>query len=177
MYRARRPVTAAAVAVLMLAAAAALSWMVVTSGVLAASPATAATSTGATAAPVDVETIVVQPSAVIAGGFQVSQPRDPFRPLITEESPVAGQPGTGGSGGTGSGGGFNPAGNTITLEEIRDVTGVMRATVIVNGISYDVGVGETFAGSYKVISLSENKGVFTFGDNAFELTVGQQILK
>ncbi|MCP3974862.1 MAG: hypothetical protein GY720_10255 [bacterium] len=169
---------ATAVALLMLIGAGALSWMVVTSGVLSASPATAETVTAAPeAGAVEVETAVAQPSAVISGGFQVSQPRDPFRPLITEESPIAGQPGTGGTGGTGSGGGFNPAGNTITLQEIRDITGVMRATVIVNGISYDVGVGETFAGSYKVISLSEDKGVFTFGDNAFELTVGQQILK
>ncbi len=177
MYRTMRPVAATAVAVLMLIAAAALSWMVVTSGVLSPAPAIADAPSAAPAAAVEVETAVAQPSAVISGGFQVSQPRDPFRPLITEQSPVAGQPGTGGTGGTGSGGGFNPAGNTITLQEIRDVTGVMRATVIVNGVSYDVGVGETFAGSYKVISLSETKGVFTFGDNAFELTVGQQILK
>ena len=49
--------------------------------------------------------------------------------------------------------------------------------MIVNGISYDVGVGETFAGSYKVISLEETKGVFMFGDSAFELSVGQEILK
>jgi len=31
--------------------------------------------------------------------------------------------------------------------------------------------------SYKVISLTTTKGVFTFGDSAFELSIGQQILK
>lgn len=177
MYRTMRPVAVTAVAVLMLAAAVALTWMVLTSGLLSAVPAAAESPISGAPNFADVEVAVAQPTAVISGGFQVSQPRDPFRPLITADSPIAGQPGTGGTGGTGSGGTFNPPGNTITLQEIRDVTGVMRATVIVNGISYDVGVGETFAGSYKVISLSETKGVFTFGDNAFELTVGQQILK
>lgn len=173
---------ATAVAILMLAAAVALAWMVLTSGILSASSATAGPARPAEPAGVEVLP-AVEPAAVVSGGFQVSQPRDPFRPLITESSPVAGQPGTGGDGGTGSGNGsgngsgFSPSGTTITLQEIRDVAGVIRATVIVNGVSYDVGVGETFAGSYKVISLSATKGVFMFGDSAFELTVGQQILK
>lgn len=176
MYRSLRPMAATAVAVLMLAAAVALAWMVLTSGILSASSAAAGPSSPTK--PVGVEVLpAVEPAAVVSGGFQVSQPRDPFRPLITENSPVAGQPGTGGTGGTGSGNGFNPSGTTITLQEIRDVAGVIRATVIVNGVSYDVGVGETFAGSYKVISLTATKGVFMFGDSAFELTIGQQILK
>lgn len=176
MYRSLRPMAATAVALLMLAAAAALAWMVVTSGIL--SPPSAAAEAGGPVTPVGVAVQpAVEPAAVVSGGFQVSQPRDPFRPLITEDSPVAGQPGTGGNGGAGSGNGFNPSGTTITLQEIRDIAGVIRATVIVNGISYDVGVGETFAGSYKVISLTTTKGVFMFGDSAFELTVGQQILK
>ncbi|MFC2177094.1 hypothetical protein ACFLRH_01610 [Actinomycetota bacterium] len=176
MYRSLRPMAATAVAVLMLVAAVALAWMVITSGILSASSAEADPSNPANPAGVEVAS-VVEPAAVVSGGFQVSQPRDPFRPLITESSPVAGQPGTGGSDGTGSGNGYDPTGTAITLQEIRDVSGVIRATVIVNGVSYDVGVGETFAGSYKVISLTATKGVFMFGDSAFELTVGQQILK
>ena len=43
--------------------------------------------------------------------------------------------------------------------------------------SKDVRVGDTFAQVYKVVSLSETKGVFMFGDAASELSVGQQILK
>jgi hypothetical protein len=38
-------------------------------------------------------------------------------------------------------------------------------------------VGDTFAVSFKVVSLSENGGVFTFGDSAFTLAVGQSIVK
>ncbi len=176
MQRAMRPIAATAVALLMLAAAIGLTWMVFTSGVLAPSSAAAETSPPASASAPTVEVQAAAPSAIVSGGFQVSQPRDPFRPLITEDSPVAGQPGVGGTGGGGTGG-FNPSGTVLTLQEIRDVAGILRATMIVNGISYDVGVGETFAGSYKVISLEETKGVFMFGDSAFELSVGQEILK
>lgn len=175
MRRSMRPVAATAVALMMLAAAVALSWMVLSSGLLSATPA-AAEPPPPSAVPADVTVQAAAPSAIVSGGFQVSQPRDPFRPLITEDSPVAGQPGVGGTGGTGSGG-FNPQGTVLTLQEIRDVSGILRATVLVNGVSYDVGAGETFATSYKVISLDTSKGVFMFGDSAFELAVGQEILK
>ncbi len=72
---------------------------------------------------------------------------------------------------------FDPTGTTITLKEIRDENGTFEATITVNGSTYDVRVGDTFASVYKVVSLSETKGVFMFGDAAFELGVGQQILK
>ena len=176
MRRAMRSLAAVAVALLMLGAAGGLSWMVFTSGVLSPTSAAAETANPPAVAQPAVEVQAAAPSAIVSGGFQVSQPRDPFRPLITEDSPIAGQPGVGGTGGSG-GGTFNPAGTVLTLQEIRDVAGILRATMIVNGISYDVGVGETFAGSYKVISLEETKGVFMFGDSAFELSVGQEILK
>ena len=111
-----------------------------------------------------------RPAALIEGmriteSFQVSQPRDPFRPLITEDSP------------TGGGGGFTPDGTTVTLLEIRDVDGTLRATVQVNGVTYDVGEGDTFAGNFMVVSLDTDCGVFLYGDNAFELCVGETILK
>jgi len=105
----------------------------------------------------------------VLSSFQVSQPRDPFRPLITEESST---------GGTGNGtDGFDPSGTRVTLVEIRDIAGVLRATVKVDGTDYDVGVGDTFAGDFKVVSLDPDSGVFLYGDNAFELSVGQEILK
>jgi hypothetical protein len=54
---------------------------------------------------------------------------------------------------------------------------VLRATVIVDSTTYDVGEGDTFAGSFMVVSLDTDSGVFLYGDNAFELSVGQEILK
>jgi type IV pilus biogenesis protein PilP len=110
----------------------------------------------------------------VTAGFQVTQPRDPFRPLVTPDSPVAGQPGIGGEPGSGD---YNPDITTVKLNEIRDVGGVLRASVTVNGTTYDVGVGDTFAGSFKVISLTEEEMVYSFGDAVRTLRVGQQILK
>jgi hypothetical protein len=51
------------------------------------------------------------------------------------------------------------------------------AVVEVDGQTYTVGVGDTFAGEFKVVSLSDNGGVFTYGDSAFTLAVGQSIVK
>jgi hypothetical protein len=114
----------------------------------------------------------------IEASVQFAQPRDPFRPLITDSSATGGgDGGTGGTSGTGGTDGTTTTGTQITLEEIRDVNGVLRATVIVDGVSYDVGVGDEFAGRFQVVSLDSDGGVFLNGDNAFELSVGQQILK
>lgn len=176
MQQSMRPFAAAAVAVLMLAAAALLSWMVVTSGVLSATPAAADTPASAQpASPVVEVQPAAPPAAVVSGGFQVSQPRDPFKPLVDEDSPVD-DGGVGGPGDDDNGNGTDTA-SKVTLVQVRDVSGVMRATMEVNGVRYDVGVGETFAVSYKVISLEVDSGVFTLGDKAFELSVGQEILK
>ncbi len=105
--------------------------------------------------------------APASGSFQTAQPRDPFRPLITESS----------SSGDGGGSTYEPSGTRVQLIAITDVGGVLRATVIVDSTTYDVGEGDTFAGSFMVVSLDTDSGVFLYGDNAFELSVGQEILK
>jgi len=169
-----RPLLSALLAVVLLLAAAAAVAIVSTSGLLWAGTDARPVITGLSA-PIVAEPRSASPVGVVES-LQVSQPRDPFRPLITEDSPIAGQPGVGGDPGD-AGDSFDPTGTTITLQDIRDVSGVLRATITVNGTSYDVGVGDTFAEVYKVVSLSETKGVFMFGDTAFELSVGQQILK
>lgn len=107
--------------------------------------------------------------APATGSFQTAQPRDPFRPLITETSPTGED-----NGGTGT---YEPSGTRVRLVAITDVGGVLRATVQVDSTTYDVGVGETFADSFMVVSLNADSGVFLYGDNAFELSVGQEILK
>jgi hypothetical protein len=63
------------------------------------------------------------------------------------------------------------------LLEVRDEAGGRVAVIEVDGQTYTVGVGDTFAVSFKVVSLSENGGVFTYGDSAFTLAVGQSIVK
>lgn len=169
-----RPLLTTVLALVLLATTAAGTFIVVGSGLLWAG--TGEEPSPAVQAPEASVEDPVSPVGVVES-LQLSQPRDPFRPLVTEDSPFAGLPGVGGEPGTPGDDGFAPTGTTITLQQIRDVAGTLRATVTVNGVSYDVGVGDTFAGSYKVVSLSETKGVFMFGDSAFELSVGQQILK
>ncbi len=168
-----RPLLTTLLALVLLATAAAATFIVVGSGLLWAGA--GEDPSPVVQAPASPAEAPASPIGVVES-LQLSQPRDPFRPLITEDSPFAGIPGVGGEPATGDNG-FTPSGTTITLQQIRDVGGTLRATVTVNGVSYDVGVGDTFAGSYKVVSLSETKGVFMFGDSAFELSVGQQILK
>lgn len=180
-----RPLLTTLLAIVLLATAVAATIIVATSGLLwAGASDDESLGSGAPASRAETPSTPVG----VAGSLQLSQPRDPFRPLITEDSPIAGIPGVGGQPGTTDpgttdttaapgNGGFTPTGTTITLEEIRTVGGVLRATVTVNGTSFDVGAGDTFAVSYKVVSLSLTKGVFMFGDSAFELSVGQQILK
>lgn len=173
MSRARPILTGLLAIVLLLTAAAAVS-IVVSSGVLWSGG-----GDDAVISPVPAALAGQEPGTSPVGiveSLQLSQPRDPFRPLITEDSPIGGIPGVGGDPGD-AGDSFDPTGTTITLQEIRDVSGTLRATITVNGTTWDVGVGETFAEVYKVVSLSEDKGVFMFGDTAFELSVGQQILK
>ncbi len=96
--------------------------------------------------------------------------KDPFRPLVT-----AGGGGTPAPGPTGG-----PTGGDaqrVTLVSI-DGSGSNRvATVLVDGTEYQVKVGDTFAGSYKVKSLTAECGTFVFGDEQFTLCEGQEILK
>jgi len=164
----RRTGWATAISILLIGAAIAAAWLVI-------APSIFGTSSPALSGPL-AQTGLAPPAAAgvagpapVAGSFQLSQPRDPFRPLITESSPA----GTG-DGATGT---YEPSGTRVRLVGITDVGGVLRATVEVDSVSYDVGVGDAFGGSFMVVSLDADSGVFLYGDNAFELSVGQEILK
>ena len=124
------------------------------------------------------ETVVADaaPAAALSEGvristsIQVAQPRDPFRPLASD----------------GSGGATDQSDRLqFGLVSVNEVDGVPRATVQVDNVEYTVGVGDTFAGNFKVVSLTPTDstadepgaGVFQYGDNTFEASVGQTILK
>jgi hypothetical protein len=182
--------SATAVGILLVGVAIAVAWLLVAPGIfgsstqVSASGAAGATSDGASAAGLDA-------GLRILGGFQASQPRDPFRPLIEETTTTAvppttqpgettttipGQTTTTVPGTTTTTGGFEP-GVTVTLKSIQDVNGVLRAVVSVNGVDYTVEEGDTFASNFRVVSLDATSGVFLYLDNAFSLSVGQEILK
>ncbi|MBT8165375.1 MAG: hypothetical protein HKO63_07140 [Acidimicrobiia bacterium] len=109
------------------------------------------------------------PGMRLIDDFQVSQPRDPFRPLITEDT---------GDTGDGGGDGFDPTGTAVSLISVTTLADDSRQAVVrVAGTDYTVGVGETFAGSYQVVTLTDTGGTFLFGDSPFALAVGEEILK
>ncbi len=177
-----RVVFAFTVALLLLGTGLASAWVLVTSGMFAEQAATldGPLAGAQVAAPDPIE---IGDGARVLFNAQLSQPRDPFRPLIDESTPPGGLPGVGGpfdpttGDGTPGDDDFAPNANAVALLEVRDVDGVLRATVTVGGETYEVGVGDTFAGIYKVVSLSPDSGVFLKGDSVFQLDVGQQILK
>jgi len=135
-------------------------------------------------------------------GGAVYAPRDPFEPLVTvtattvpgettttvagqttttvagqTTTTVAGQTTTTVAGQTTTTQGNIPGTKRITLLEIRDNDGVYTAVVSIDDVTYTVGVGDTFAQDFKVISLDSDSGVFMYGDNVFTLSVGQSIIK
>ncbi|MEX1288387.1 MAG: hypothetical protein AB1Z57_10660 [Acidimicrobiia bacterium] len=163
---------ATALAILLIGVGFAAAWWAVAPTVLGADTPTIGSLDGAYA-----ETVVADaaPAAALSEGvristsIQVAQPRDPFRPLVSD----------------GGGGGAVDPGDRLTfgLVSVNEVDGVPRAVVQVDNVEYTVGVGDTFAGNFKVVSLtpsddgSSASGVFQFGDNTFEASVGQSILK
>ncbi|HUU61434.1 MAG TPA: hypothetical protein VMX37_03515, partial [Acidimicrobiia bacterium] len=107
---------------------------------------------------------------------------------VTGETTTTGGGGTTTTGGGGTttttGGGSTtttspdtPAGTRVTLLEIREEGGVREAVLTVDGVTFTVAVGETFADDFKVISLGTSSGVFMYRDSVFTLAVGQSIIK
>jgi hypothetical protein len=196
----RRTFVAVLVAVLLVGTAGASVWLMASSGVLSlggdrqlpGAPESGGQNAGGATIPA-------------AGGFRVAQPRDPFAPLITSPSSTTtpdGSTTTGGDSTTTTGGGSTttttgggstttttsggstttttsdtPTGKRVSLLEIRDEGGVKKAVLTVDGQTYTVGVGDTFATDFKVISLATSSGVFMYRDSVFTLAVGQSIIK
>jgi hypothetical protein len=188
MRTATRSLTASVVAILLVATAVASVWLVATSGVFAA--AGPGLDGPLPAAPETIPNLAVTGGGLgLTSAFQVAQPRDPFAPLSEEPaSTTTTQPGqttttqpgqttTTQPGQTTTTDGFEPDTRRVVLLEIRETGDTREAVVTVDGETYVVTVGQSFAENFKVVSLSENSGVFLYGDSAFTLAVGQAILK
>lgn len=194
MIGTKRTLVSVLVSLVLVGTAVASMWLMASAGVFTA------TEQPLPGAP-DSNTESTAPSAANSGseriisGFQVSQPRDPFEPLIVgggDSTSTTIDDGSGTTTTTGGDGsttttiagdtttttaGDSPDGIRVVLLEVRDEGGELVAVVEVDGETSTVGVGDTFATNFKVVSLSETGGVFTFGDSAFTLAVGQSILK
>ena len=143
------------------------------------------------AQPSDAE--LAQAASGIIETFEVFGAKNPFeRPLAVEAPPTqvpedgAGDPETDPAD-TGDEGTPPPTtefaperGTRIQLREIYDIETGTVATIVVDGTAYEeVAEGETFAGSFQVVTLDVGTGCGTFllGDVDFDLCVGQEILK
>lgn len=198
MIGVKRTLVSVVVSLLLVATAVASVWLMASAGVftggetaLPGAPDASSTSTmSGPGGPID-----------LVGDYQVAQPRDPFKPLVvtgpTDTTSAGGDTTTTTGGGdttttttgdvtttttvdgstTTTTKGDQPDGIRVMLLEVRDETSGRVAVVEVDGTTYTVGVGDTFATSFKVVSLTDNGGVFTYGSSAFTLAVGQSILK
>lgn len=132
--------------------------------------------------------------------FEVFESKDPFRPLVVEAAAAAGAPGTtpattnggtttaptsgtGTTGGTapsgpGAAGGSAPSGGQrVQLMDVFEEDGQQKAQVKVGSTVYTVAINETFADSYKLVSVSGNCATFLHGDDKFTLCEGEEVIK
>lgn len=123
------------------------------------------------------------------GQFDVFATRNPFEPAI-QVTDTSGTTPTGGGvtppSTTSTGGTVTPTtpaspepsgGTTVAVIDVFDQAGTTVAVVQVGSTQYTVAPGQTFATSYKVVSLSGTCGQFLFGDSPFSLCKGEQVIK
>ncbi|HZJ27824.1 MAG TPA: hypothetical protein VFF40_12570 [Acidimicrobiia bacterium] len=123
--------------------------------------------------------------------FDAFVTKNPFQPVVVSSSAGTGTDATTPTTATTvpvNGGGTTPnvpdnqapsAGTPVSLLEVFDDGGVVKARIQVGAEVYTQAAGETFATSYKVVSLDLGAqcGQFQFGDSPFQLCVGEQTLK
>lgn len=127
-------------------------------------------------------------SADVSESYQQYSARNPFKCTFGCQSSGGSSTTTGGTttGGTsaspspqgGSTSGTQQASSSsLTLSEIVRDGSTQKAIVKVNGTTYTVGAGESFASNYKVTKISGSCASFLQGDSPFTLCTGQSVLK
>lgn len=129
-------------------------------------------------------------SADVSESYQQYSARNPFKCTFACQAP-GGSTSTSSTSGTSTGGataspapqGGSTSGtqqassSSLTLSEIVRDGSTQKAIVKVNGTTYTVGAGETFATNYKVTKISGSCASFLQGDSPFTLCTGQSVLK
>jgi hypothetical protein len=125
------------------------------------------------------------PTTTVESGQPLGSQKDPFRPLVVAggagatASTVSSQstvPGSGGGTATVPGGG-STAEREVTLEDVVSRSGTRYAKVSVDGSSYTVKEGESFAGDYRVVDIGSACATFESGTTPFTLCEGEAVLK
>jgi hypothetical protein len=132
---------------------------------------------------------LINPSTTVAGaGGAVGQLKDPFRPLVAAGAAAA----TAEAGvtpttiaatqstvpGAGAGTATTPAGGATAEHKVTLVSvDGGKAKVTVDGTSYTVEEGESFAGDYRVVDIGTACATFESGTTPFTLCEGEAVLK
>jgi hypothetical protein len=117
-------------------------------------------------------------------GQPVGSSKDPFHPLVvaggaaTDAATAGSTPSQSSVPGSGSGsaavpGGGSTAERKVTLDDVRGDS----VKVSVDGTSYSVKEGESFAGDYRVVDIGSACATFESGTTPFTLCEGEAVLK
>ena len=151
-------------------------------------PSASPTATGGGSTPAASPSPAASPTTV-PETFEVFESKDPFRPLVVAAAPPATgdgaapgpAPAPSPSPGAGAGGAPAPSGGTvIELLDIIDAAeagGTAKAQVRIGSTVYTVAPGETFASTFKVLSISGTCATMLNGDDKFTVCEGEQIVK
>jgi hypothetical protein len=116
-------------------------------------------------------------SAVPRGAVETSElfaPKDPFDPLISTDAPAGGR--AAGASARSSRGRAGTGERKVLLVASTSRRGG-SAEVRIDGTSYTVARGETFADHFKLLAASGDCVAMLFGDQEFTLCEGDEILK
>jgi hypothetical protein len=121
------------------------------------------------------------PAAPPPETFEVFESKDPFRPLVSEGGAAGGTTSTGTTAGTTSAGAAGaPApsgGQQVSVVDVFTDNGVTKAQVKVGSTVFTVAPGDTFATTFKLVSISGNCATMLNGDDKFTLCKGEEVIK
>ena len=106
--------------------------------------------------------------------------RDPLKPLVTvvPVTPAVGAAGAGSTSVPAAGGTTTQTGTTpVALQKVYKQGGKTYAQLTVSGAVYAPTVGQTFAQSFQLLSVSSGLATLVQGDEQFTLKVGQVVLR
>ncbi len=123
---------------------------------------------------------------VPGGEFDVFATRDPFEPVVSVGPPPTTPTTTPGGTTPATGGGTSPTtsvnqnpsgGTSVALLDVFEEGGVVKARIQVGSTVYTVIIGETFATSYRLVSISGTCVQLLYGDAPFQLCEGEAVIK
>jgi hypothetical protein len=105
--------------------------------------------------------------------------RDPFKPLYVAPPPPAVAPAAGATSTTSTAttSTASSASQPVTLVKVYSKNGKSYAQTKVGNTLFTPTVGQTFGGTFQLLSISGKAATYVQGDEQFSLSVGQVVLK